>query len=98
MKKADESKLRTSLIRAMTDWWDREDGLEATGLRARMPLIGDATLVYMAEQALGVLLAIDDVQTRRGLSAPAAPATRASCATTTRGALRPRCVRSAVTR
>jgi len=63
VKKADESKLRASLIAAITDWWDGADGLEASGVRARMPLIGDATLVYMAEQALGVLLAIDDVQT-----------------------------------
>lgn len=63
MKKADENKLRASLIGAITSWWDRTDGLEATGLRARMPMIGDATMVYMAEAALGVLLAIDDVQT-----------------------------------
>jgi hypothetical protein len=63
MKRADETKLRASLIAAMTAWWDRSDGLQATGIAARMPLIGDATLVYMAEQALNVLLAIDDVQT-----------------------------------
>lgn len=63
MKRNEEAKLRASLIAAMTSWWDREDGMQATGLAARMPLIGDATLVYMAEQALGVLLAIEDVQT-----------------------------------
>jgi hypothetical protein len=63
MKRADETKLRASLIAAMTAWWDRPDGLDATGVRGRMPLIGDATIVYMAEQALNVLLAIDDVQT-----------------------------------
>lgn len=63
MKRNEEQKLRASLIEAMSSWWDREDGMPATGLAARMPLIGDATLTYMAEQALGVLLAIEDVQT-----------------------------------
>jgi hypothetical protein len=63
MKRNDENKLRASLIAAMTSWWDSEIRLQGTGLAGRMPLIGDATLTYMAEQALGVLLAIDDVQT-----------------------------------
>ena len=60
MKRSDENALRASLIAAMTDWWD---GGLTTSLRGRMPTIGDATLVYMADQALGVLLAIEDVQT-----------------------------------
>ena len=63
MKRTDETKLRASLIAAMTAWWDGNDGLQGTGVAGRMPMVGDATLVYMAEAALNVLLAIDDVQT-----------------------------------
>lgn len=62
MKKAHENKLHASLAEAIDRWWDSADGLEATGLRGRMPMIGDATLAYMADAALGVLLAIEDVQ------------------------------------
>jgi len=57
--RADEMKLRASLIAAIERWW--ESDIADTGVI--VPLVGDATLVYMAEQALNVLLAIEDVQT-----------------------------------
>ncbi len=60
MKRSEETKLRASLIEAIERWWDGEV-MEATG--ATVPLVGDATLVFMADAALNVLLAIDDVQT-----------------------------------
>ena len=64
MNRADETKLRTSLIKAINHWWSSDDGtdegLAATGVV--VPFIGDATLDYMADAALNVLLAISDVQ------------------------------------
>jgi hypothetical protein len=61
VKRGDETRVRASLLEAMTHWWDGSDGLEATNVQR--PIIGDATLVLMAEAAMGVLLAIDDVET-----------------------------------
>lgn len=55
MKRSEETKLRASLIKAIDDWWERED------LGVARPMLGDATLVHMAEAALGVLLAVDDL-------------------------------------
>lgn len=55
MKRSEETKLRASLIKAMDDWWERDD------LGVSRPMLGDATLVHMAEAALGVLLALDDL-------------------------------------
>jgi hypothetical protein len=60
MKRGEETQLRASLIEAITHWWDSSDGMEATNVPR--PIIGDATLVLMAEAALNVLLAIDDVE------------------------------------
>lgn len=55
MKRSEETKLRASLIRAIDDWWERDD------LGVSRPVLGDATLVHMAEAALGVLFAVDDL-------------------------------------
>lgn len=64
MKRNEEMKLRASLIEAMERWWSNEDGTEgAVTLGVPLPTLGDATLVFMAEAALGVLLAISDHET-----------------------------------
>lgn len=55
MKRSEETKLRASLIKAIDDWWNQ------TELGVSRPILGDATLVHMAEAALGVLLAVDDL-------------------------------------
>jgi hypothetical protein len=55
MKRNDELKLRASLIAAIDQWWEKE------AIGALRPVLGDATLLHMADAALGVLLAVDDL-------------------------------------
>lgn len=55
MKRTEETKLRAGLFKAIEQWWEQED------IGAPRPVLGDSTLVHMAEAALGVLLAVDDL-------------------------------------
>jgi hypothetical protein len=56
MRRKDEEALRTSLRRAIQAWWESEelDTIER-------PYIGDNTIVIMADAAVTVLVALDDV-------------------------------------
>jgi hypothetical protein len=56
VKRTEETKIRASLIQAIDQWWEQGD----IGGAPR-PVLGDSTLVHMAEAALGVLLAVDDL-------------------------------------
>jgi predicted RNase H-like nuclease (RuvC/YqgF family) len=55
VKRSEATKLRASLIKAIDDWWDRDD------LGVARPMLGDSTLIHMADAALVVLLAVDDL-------------------------------------
>lgn len=57
MKRAEETRIRASLIEAIDAWWAGP----AQSLNVPLPVVGDSTLVHMAEAALGVLLAVDDL-------------------------------------
>lgn len=59
MNRHDELMLRHTLIKAIERWWEEE----AAKHSALLPIVGDATHVFMAEAALGVLLSIADVET-----------------------------------
>lgn len=61
MKRNEEMKLRASLIAAMEQWWSNDDGTQGIAMSSLpLPTMGDATLTFMAEAALAVLLAICD--------------------------------------
>ncbi len=55
MKRTEEMRLRAALIRVIEDWWEKED------IGAPRLVLGDSTLVHMAESALAVLLSVDDL-------------------------------------
>ncbi len=57
MKRAEEMRIRASLIQILDAWWEGP----AQQLNVSMPVTGDSTLVHMAEAALGVLLSVDDL-------------------------------------
>jgi len=64
MKRNEEAKIRATLIEAMERWWSNEDGTQGIAASALpLPTLGDATLTFMAEAALSVLLAISDHET-----------------------------------